>query len=64
MAHDPKKVPDPSADCPRCHYFEQQELANRRQDRVMVPRYPGGIDQHKAAELLAKAFPQKQRTYG
>lgn len=64
MTHEPKKVPDPAPDCPRCHYFERQELANRRPDRVLESRYPGGIDQHKAVEILTRAFPQKQRSYG
>ncbi len=64
--HDPKRVPDPSKDCPRCHYFEQKAEAEDAQaaQRVLRDSWPLGIDQKAAQELLAKAFPQKQRTYG
>jgi hypothetical protein len=64
MAHDPKKVPDPSPTCPRCHYFEKAELADPGRRRVFESAWPLGIDQNKAQDLLTKAFPQKQRSYG
>lgn len=61
MAHDPKKVPDASPSCPRCHYWEQtaEVRALRKFDA-----WPLGIDQAKAAEILATAFPQRQRSHG
>jgi hypothetical protein len=62
MAHDPKKVPDPSPTCPRCHYWEQ--TAEARFQRTAGNQWPLGIDQGKAADILTKAFPQKQRSYG
>lgn len=65
-AHDSKKVPDPSPDCPRCHYWEQKAAAEARtaSDRVLTDEWPLGIDQNAAQELLNRAFPQKQRDYG
>lgn len=63
MTHEPKKVPDPSPSCPRCHYFERQELAAGQPERTLEPRYPHGINQQVAGDILAKAFPQKQRSY-
>jgi len=62
MAHDPKKVPDPSPTCPRCHYFEQQLKDTPARD--LGDSFPLGIDQHKAQDILNRAFPQKQRSYG
>ncbi len=59
MAHDPKKVPDPSEGCPRCHYFERTETV--RSERTLAPRYPGGIDQTKALRILERAFPESYR---
>lgn len=61
MAHDPKKVPDPSPTCPRCHYFEQTR--ETRPERSLAVPFPLGIDQGKAQEILTRAFPQKQRSY-
>ena len=62
MAHNPKAVPDPSPTCPRCHYFEQNAEAVLK--RSLGDGFPQGIDQLKAQELLNRAFPQKQRSYG
>lgn len=59
MTHDPKKVPEPSATCPRCHYFEQS--AQVRSERALADPWPLGIDQQKAMDILVKAFP---RSYG
>lgn len=64
MAHDPKKVPDPSADCPRCHYWEQHAEEHAARRRASAPDWPLGIDQAKAAEILTTAFPQKQYSRG
>jgi hypothetical protein len=55
MAHDPKKVPDASPVCPRCHYFEQ--TAQIRADRALPSAWPLGIDQQKAMDILTAAFP-------
>jgi hypothetical protein len=64
-SHDSKKVPDPSSTCPRCHHFEQTAAAREVPDRMAgASGFPRGIDQNKAAEILTKAFPQKQRSYG
>lgn len=62
-AHDSKKVPDPSPNCPRCHYWEQK-LAAEAPGRPIASRYPNGIDQQVAVDILNRAFPQKQRNYG
>ena len=61
--HDPKKVPDASPDCPRCHYWasKAEELSARA--RAAAPAYPNGIDQAIAAEILTKAFPQRPRSH-
>lgn len=53
------KIPDPSSDCPRCHYWER--TAEVRAQRTLRPAWPRGIDQAKAQELLNRAFPPKQR---
>ena len=64
MAHDPKKVPDPSPTCPRCHYWELNAEENAARRRAAAPDWPLGIDQGKAQDILNRAFPQKQRSYG
>lgn len=53
------KIPDPSPDCPRCHYWER--TAETRAKRLMPNLWPKGIDQQKAADLLTRAFPQRPR---
>lgn len=60
--HEPGKVPDPSPTCPRCHYWEQKAAAETKDVRDLVPAYPHGINQTTAVEILARAFPQKQRS--
>lgn len=55
-----KKAPDPSHDCPRCHYYEQSASARARRS-WKDDRYPGGIDQEKAARILMTAFPPRPR---
>lgn len=59
--HDPKKVPDPSAACPRCHYFTQTESVREERRMAAKPAWPHGIDQQKALDILTKAFP---KSYG
>lgn len=53
------KGPEPGADCPRCHHFEQ-DLPRREDDRLKVRRFPP-IDQQLALDVLTAAFP---RAYG
>ena len=57
------KAPDPSPTCPRCHYWEQHE-ASHVPIRAAKSDWPLGIDQGMAQEILTRAFPQKQRSYG
>lgn len=54
------KIPDPSADCPRCHYWEQRAAAEAPR-RNLNNDWPLGIDQTKALDILTRAFP---RAYG
>lgn len=36
--------------------------AETKTERALIDAWPQGIDQHKAQELLNRAFPQKQRS--
>lgn len=63
MAHNPKDVPDASATCPRCRYWEQHASEHVPINKAKGD-WPLGIDQVKAQEILNRAFPQKQRSYG
>lgn len=48
-------APDPSPDCPRCHYWQLNAEVSLA--RAGTSEWPMGIDQHKALEILTAAFP-------
>jgi hypothetical protein len=51
-------VPDPAPDCPTCHYWEQRQARLAAEaPRPLVSRWPNGIDQRKALDILTAAFP-------
>jgi hypothetical protein len=57
------KAPDASPTCPRCNYWAQH-AADHVPIRASKGDWPRGIDQVKAQDILNRAFPQKQRSYG